>query len=650
MSRLASKGLQAAAGAAGGGPVYVDDVFSNFVYQGNNSTNQIVNGIDLAGEGGLVWQKARSNYAANHLLTDTVRGRTKYLSSNLNAAEATANDTHIASFNNDGFTLGGGFTAYENFSGITDGIMSWTFRKQPGFFDVVTYTGDGGSNRAISHNLDSKPGLVIIKATGMSAGWMVGTGFTSTQYYRLALETSGAASGGGLANYDNYLSAEPTTTTFSVGNEGLGNANGQAYVAYLFANDDQRFGTDSDEAIIKCGSYTGNGSSTGPTVNLGFEPQWLLIKKSSGAAGWYMYDNIRGVATGGNDALLYANGTNTETNSQNIVDFTATGFQIVNGDGDINANAANHIYVAIRRPHKPASEFAATALFGLDKPTSGNKITPGFPADFGFTHNTTGTGAWYVGARLTQGSYNDFSSAGAESSHANYSWDSMTQFFTGYAWADYMSYGFRRAPGFFDVVTYTGTNSATTIPHNLGVAPEMIFVKNRGASENWQLYLNAGGTEYGYYGTDQKYVGLNTSLSQWNNTSPTDSVVSIATGISNASYSYVMYLFASVPGISKIGTYTGTGSELTVDCGFSAGARFVLIKRVDNSMGSGGESYFVFDTVQGITASSSPYLTLSDTDAPVTGSFIKPDSSGFKVTSQSVVNTNGSTYVFYAIA
>ena len=67
-------------------------------------------------------------------------------------------------------------------------------------------------------------------------------------------------------------------------------------------------------------------------------------------------------------------------------------------------------------------------------------------------------------------------------------------------------------------------------------------------------------------------------------------------------------------------------------------------------MGSGGESFFAFDTVRGITASSSPYLALNDSDAQVTGSFIKPDSSGFKVTSQSVVNTNGSTYVFYAIA
>ena len=213
-----------------------------------------------------------------------------------------------------------------------------------------------------------------------------------------------------------------------------------------------------------------------------------------------------------------------------------------------------------------------------------------------------------------------------------------------------LSWMWRRAPGYFDVVCYNGTGSARTVAHNLAVAPEMIWLKNRSSSANWELYLNAGGTEYGYYGLDQKYVGLSTSLSTWNNTSPTNSVVSVSSQSSNSSYSYVMYLFASAPGISKIGTYSGTGSELTVDCGFSAGARYVLIKRADSSMGSGGESYFVFDTVRGITASSSPYIPLNDTDAQASGSFIKPDSSGFKVTTESVVNTSGKTYAFYAIA
>ena len=48
-----AKALQAAAGNAGEA-TYVDDVFSTWLYTGNGSTQTITNGIDLAGEGGLV--------------------------------------------------------------------------------------------------------------------------------------------------------------------------------------------------------------------------------------------------------------------------------------------------------------------------------------------------------------------------------------------------------------------------------------------------------------------------------------------------------------------------------------------------------------------------------------------------------------------
>ena len=664
MSRSALKGLQAAAGAAGGGPVYVDDVFSTFLYAGTGNGNPspagqtITNNIDLDGEGGLVWIKARDS-GYDNVLFDTERGATKYIRSNSTGTEGTATDT-LTAFNSNGFTLGDDAANWYVNKGNNNNYASWTFRKQPGFFDIVTYTGTGDTtggsptHRNIPHNLGVAPGMIITKRLDSAQNWY-------TWHRGVSDDSAYFASSGFInltADFGGYqgfaTNANQTSTHFAVRQNSdtadQTNRLGATYVAYLFAHDAQDFGTDSDEAIIKCDTYTGNGSSTGPTVNLGFEPQFLLIKSASSGDAWGLFDSMRGISSNNNDAYLQAQASDQEYDNQAWIDLTATGFQLKNSHDFVNGNGNTYIYMAIRRPHKPASEFAATALLGLDKPTSGGKPTPGFPADFGFAKNTTGAGAWYVGSRLTQGFYNNFSSTGSESSASGYSWDSMTQFFHGYSWADYMSYGFRRAPGFMDVVVYKGTNSATTISHNLGVAPEMIFLKNRGATEDWQLYLNAGGVEYGYYGTNQKYVGLNTSLGPWNSTSPTDSVVSIASGLSNASYSYVMYLFASVSGISKIGTYTGTGSELAVDCGFSAGARFVLITRVDSSMGSGGESWFLFDTVQGITASSSPYFVLNDSDAPVTGSFIKPDSSGFKVTSQSVVNTSGKTYVFYAIA
>ena len=111
---------------------------------------------------------------------------------------------------------------------------------------------------------------------------------------------------------------------------------------------------------------------------------------------------------------------------------------------------------------------------------------------------------------------------------------------------------------------------------------------------------------------------------------------------------YIAYLFASVPGISKVGSYTGTGSDLNVDCGFSAGARFVLIKRTDAT-----GDWYAYDSVQGIVAGNDPYLLLNTTAAQVTGTdYIDPLSSGFTVTSSAPTGLNASsgTYLFYAIA
>ena len=443
----------------------------------------------------------------------------------------------------------------------------------------------------------------------------------------------------------------PTSTVFTVGNDGGVNSNASTYnyVAYVFAHDAQDFGTDSDEAIIKCGSYTGNGSSTGPTVNLGFEPQWVLIKSAGSSQEWFIFDSMRGVVTGGNDQYLQANASAAE-GAYDILEFTSTGFNITTTSGWANSSSTEYIYMAIRRPHKPASEFAATQLLGLDKPTSGNKITPGFPADFGFTHNTTGSGGWYVGARLTQGAYTGFVNYPAESSHANYAWDSMTQFFTGYTWADYMSYGFRRAPGFFDVVTYTGNQTARQISHNLGAVPEMMWVKCRSQTRPWAVYLaSQGNTKVAQLNDGGAFTA---DTSSWNNTSPTSTHFTVG---DSATTNFnpepmIAYLFASVPGISKIGTYTGTGtsSNVNVDCGFTNGARFVLIKWADDV-----SNWYVWDSVQGIVAGTEPYLRLSSQDAPVsTTDWIDPLSSGFTITNAAGndVNTSGGTYMFYAIA
>ena len=101
---------------------------------------------------------------------------------------------------------------------------------------------------------------------------------------------------------------EPTSTEFTVGTHDRVNTSGETYVAYVFAHDDQSFGTDSDEAIIKCGTYNEPSSGNVTQINLGFEPQWILWKKSDGGGNWYIFDTMRGLGVTGHgfDCLLMA--------------------------------------------------------------------------------------------------------------------------------------------------------------------------------------------------------------------------------------------------------------------------------------------------------------------------------------------------------
>jgi len=127
---------------------------------------------------------------------------------------------------------------------------------------------------------------------------------------------------------------------------------------------------------------------------------------------------------------------------------------------------------------------------------------------------------------------------------------------------------------------------------------------------------------------------------------PTDTYFDVDFDIINGNDTYIAYLFATVAGVSKVGSYTGNGTSQTIDCGFSTGARFVLIKRTDST-----GDWHVYDSERGIVAGNDPRLELNTTDAEDTGSDdIDPVSSGFSVTSNADVNTNTAEYIFLAIA
>ncbi|NCW67058.1 MAG: hypothetical protein EBV86_00595 [Marivivens sp.] len=211
--------------------------------------------------------------------------------------------------------------------------------------------------------------------------------------------------------------------------------------------------------------------------------------------------------------------------------------------------------------------------------------------------------------------------------------------------ANNFSWMFRRAPGFFDVVAYSGTGAAQNVNHNLEVTPELMIVKSRSAG-NWNVYSSAtGATKYlNFNGT----IAAATSSSRWNDTAPTSSVFTAGTTTSISGENFIAYLFATLPGISKVGSYTGTGSNIGVNCGFTAGARFVLIKRTDST-----GDWYVYDSTRGIVGGNDPYLLINSTAAEVTNTdYIDPLNSGFTVTSSAPagLNASGGTYIFLAIA
>ena len=650
MSKL-TKALTAAAGSAGGDPLYVEDVFSTYLYEGTSAAGNVVtNGVDLAGEGGLVWLKSRGD-AQPHGLFDTERGVGKLLQSNATAAELPYTD--VSSFNSNGFTAGF-YSGWFNSSSYDQ--CSWTFRKAEKFFDVVTYSSDTTSGaRTISHNLGSTPAFIIVKGTSFADAWYVyhiGTGVN--KYLELNLTGAGHAS-------TNFWGV--TDSTFTV--DGFLNNNGSTgkdYVAYLFASDAGGFGDDGSESIIKCGSYTGNGNSNGPEVNLGFEPQFLMVKNTTGG-NWVIADTMR--SFGVEDmASLYPNTANAESTiiAGKGITPTATGFKCIDGNATTNQNSASHIYIAIRRPMKTPESgtevFSPVAYSGNS--TAGRSITSGFPLDWVVTKGRN-AGIEPISYTRLQGSGRKlltYSAAAEANSSTNvitsFDQDGMTVGTdtdinnSSYTYIDYF---FKRATGFMDVVCYTGNGVAgATQAHNLGVVPEFMIVKPRG-SGNWATY-NKFNTATDLMYLNEIYAS-DSNGSIWNNTTPTDTVFTLGSGFLNTSNApFIAYLFASLDGVSKVGSYTGTGSDLNVDCGFSAGARFILIKRTDGSQYASGD-WYVWDTARGIIAGNDPYFLLNSAAAEVTNTdYIDPLSSGFTVTSSApaALNASGGNYIFLAIA
>jgi hypothetical protein len=305
----------------------------------------------------FVWIKSRSA-ATSHALFNSVTGVGKYLSSNATTAETTDVNSLIQ-FNKNGFLLGNAaivntsaatYVASAWKSGATtvtntDGTISAQVRaNQTAGFSIVTYTGTltttpgAGAMPTVGHGLGFVPKFIISKSTNVtgvdSGSWVVFTSALSTDSY-LRLNTTAASasvSGGGGGTM-----VAPTNTVFSTPYISGSNVNANTYVAYCFAE---------IAGFSKFGSYTGNGSTDGVFVHLGFRPRWVMIKRTDATADWVILDTSRDPY---NMAINYLvpNTSGAEAAGASVqLDFVSNGFKIRGTWVGMNASGGTYIYAA----------------------------------------------------------------------------------------------------------------------------------------------------------------------------------------------------------------------------------------------------------------------------------------------------------------
>ena len=643
---------------------YVEDVFSTYLYTGTGSAITITNDINLSGSGGLVWIKDRT-VGFNNILTDTTRGATNFLISNT-TAENESRAQSLTAFSSSGFSVG----TESIVNSTSSNIVSWTFRKATKFFDIVTYTGNGSAPRNISHNLGSVPGCIMIKRTDATGTWTVyhaGMGNTKA----LFLNATSAAD----TNSTYWNSTTPTSSVFTLGGTfGDINASSATYVAYLFAHNAGGYGATGTDNIITCGSYA-CGTGADVSVALGYEPQWVLIKnyESGITVNWIMFDNMRGMPataeTNSNAKMLFPSAQDSEGDNS-AIKINSTGFVArVGVDGQVNAGTGtkNYVYVAIRRGPMKAITTATKVFYPLTRTGNGTetKLTGvGFSPDLVVSRakNTAGYNTIWM-ARLLETAQVGSNSNGTGGSSSTQqirpgTWgqdgvtlgsDAANAGFNGSGDLN-INYFFKRAPTFLDVATWTGNDVFNrAITHNLGAVPELILAKNRSYSpSNWAVYSTALG--------NSNKLALNTTAASssnpylWGTTSftSTNFYVGDDTRSNGSTFEFVAFLFATCPGVSKVGSYTGTGTTKQIECGFTAGARFIMIKRTDST-----GDWYVWNSASGISAGNDPYILWNSDAAEVTNTdYIDTYNAGFEIssTAPAAINDSGGSYIFLAIA
>ena len=335
------------------------DYFNTKLYTGNGSAGNAITGVGFQPD--WLWIKNRGQ-ADWHQLFNSVRGASYVLYSNETSAESSASSS-FASFDSDGFTV----NANDGTNGNGENLVAWNWKANgtgsantdgsinstvsantTAGFSIVYYTGNSTSGATVGHGLGVVPKMIIVKLLSGSDNWTIyHSSLGNTK--RLELNNANASATSASAGWNN---TSPTTSVFSLGNNGQVNGSGQTYIAYCFAE---------KTGYSKFGSYKGNGSADGTFVYTGFRPNWVMIKETNGSGAWRIFDNKR---PGYNEpyALMadVADAAETGT-SRNKIDQLSNGFKLRMQYDDTNGSSGEYVYMAFGQSMVGSNNVPCTA-------------------------------------------------------------------------------------------------------------------------------------------------------------------------------------------------------------------------------------------------------------------------------------------------
>ena len=314
--------------------------FNTVLYTGDGTSSRSITGVGFQPD--WIWIKGR-NQARNNTLFDIVRGVQIQLHTNKTSAESTQSNA-LSSFDSDGFSVGDNTGVNENTttyvswnwlaggsaSSNSDGsITSSVSANTTAGFSIVSYTGNSTGGATVGHGLGSVPNWIIVKDRDNTRSWTV--------YHQGMGNTHGIYLNATSTKDDDSVywnDTTPSSSVFTLGSSNETNASA-SMIAYCFAE---------KKGYSKFGSYTGNGDTDGTFVYTGFRVGWVMIKRTDGANGWYIYDSTRDPENQNTKALLPAESDAEQDESG--MDLLSNGFKLRNTDGSKNGSGNSYIYMA----------------------------------------------------------------------------------------------------------------------------------------------------------------------------------------------------------------------------------------------------------------------------------------------------------------